>query len=104
MSDMNKEQNGKQNINNSSEGFLSSNNEPNEKNNQFEGSGNLNKNSEDFSDSNNQSKSFENVMRKFKRDCAKSGIMGEIRRREAYVKPSVERKIKSENARRRRWK
>jgi len=43
------------------------------------------------------------ALRRFKRDCAKAGIMGEIRKREHYDKPSVKRKKKSEAARKRRF-
>ena len=43
------------------------------------------------------------ALRRFKRDCAKAGIMGEIRKREHYDKPSVKRKKKSEAARKRKY-
>jgi len=46
---------------------------------------------------------LDNALRRFKRDCAKAGIMGEIRKREHYDKPSVKRKKKSEAARKRRY-
>ena len=43
--------------------------------------------------------SFENALKRFKRQCAKAGVMAEIRKREHYEKPSVKRKKKSEAAR-----
>ena len=43
------------------------------------------------------------ALRRFKRDCAKAGIMGEIRKREHYDKPSVKKKKKSEAARKRKY-
>ena len=38
--------------------------------------------------------SFESGMRKFKRAVEKSGILNELRAREAYEKPTTERKRK----------
>ncbi len=46
--------------------------------------------------------SLDNALRRFKRQCAKSGILSEIRKREHYEKPSVRRKKKAEAARRNR--
>ena len=46
---------------------------------------------------------LDSALRRFKRDCAKAGIMGEIRKREHYDKPSVKRKKKSEAARKRAY-
>ena len=46
---------------------------------------------------------LDSALRRFKRDCAKAGIIGEIRKREAYDKPSVKRKKKSEAARKRKY-
>jgi small subunit ribosomal protein S21 len=43
------------------------------------------------------------ALRNFKRKCQRAGIMGEIRKREHYDKPSVRRKKKSELARKRRF-
>ena len=48
--------------------------------------------------------SLENALRRFKRQVTKSGIMGEMRKREHYEKPSVKRKKKSEAARKRKFK
>ncbi|MCL2577708.1 MAG: 30S ribosomal protein S21 [Defluviitaleaceae bacterium] len=46
---------------------------------------------------------LDNALRRFKRNCQKAGIMGEIRKREHYDKPSVKRKKKSEAARKRKF-
>ncbi|NMB09800.1 MAG: 30S ribosomal protein S21 [Tissierellia bacterium] len=48
--------------------------------------------------------SFENAMKRFKRQCARSGVMSEYRKREHYEKPSIKRKKKSEAARRKKNK
>jgi len=47
--------------------------------------------------------SLDSALRRFKRTCAKAGIMGEVRKREHYDKPSVRRKKKSEAARKRKF-
>ncbi len=39
--------------------------------------------------------SFESVLRRFKKQCQKSGILSEMRKREHYEKPSVRRKRKA---------
>jgi ribosomal protein S21 len=38
------------------------------------------------------------------RQCAKAGVLAEVRKREHYEKPSVRRKKKSEAARKRKFK
>ncbi len=38
---------------------------------------------------------FEVAIRRFKRACEKAGVMSEVRRREAYEKPTTERKRKA---------
>ena len=48
--------------------------------------------------------SLESALRRFKRSCAKSGVMAEVRKREHYEKPSVRRKKKSEAARKRKYR
>lgn len=48
--------------------------------------------------------SLESALKRFKRECAKSGVLAEVRKREHYEKPSVKRKKKSEAARRRKRK
>ena len=44
---------------------------------------------------------LESALKRFKRKCQKDGIIGDIRKKEAYLKPSVARKKKSEEARKR---
>ncbi|MBE3583250.1 MAG: 30S ribosomal protein S21 [Limnochordaceae bacterium] len=46
--------------------------------------------------------SFDQAMRRFKRETQRAGILAEVRRREYYEKPSVRRKKKSAAARRKR--
>ena len=46
---------------------------------------------------------LENALKKFKRQCARAGVMQEVRKREHYEKPSVRRKKKSEAARKRKY-
>jgi small subunit ribosomal protein S21 len=45
--------------------------------------------------------SFEAAIKKFKKQCEKAGILSEVRKREAYEKPSVKRKKKAAAARKR---
>jgi small subunit ribosomal protein S21 len=45
--------------------------------------------------------SFEAALKRFKKQCEKAGILSEIRKREAYEKPSVKRKKKDAAARKR---
>ncbi len=51
-----------------------------------------------------ENESLDSALRRFKRTCARDGIMGEVRKREHYDKPSVKRKKKSEAARKRKFK
>lgn len=51
-----------------------------------------------------ENESLDSAMKRFKRKCQKDGIIGELRKREAYEKPSVKRKKKSEMARKRNRK
>ena len=44
---------------------------------------------------------FEQALRRFKKSCEKFGILSELKKREFYEKPSVSKKKKSLNARRR---
>ncbi|HCC69095.1 MAG TPA: 30S ribosomal protein S21 [Nitrospiraceae bacterium] len=46
-----------------------------------------------------ENESFENALRKFKKQCEREGILSEIRKREHYEKPSVKRKKKALAAR-----
>ena len=48
--------------------------------------------------------SLDSALRRFKRSCAKAGVLSEVRKREHYEKPSVKRKKKSEAARKRKFK
>jgi small subunit ribosomal protein S21 len=48
--------------------------------------------------------SFEAALKKFKKQCEKAGTLNEIRKREAYDKPSVKRKKKEIAARKRATK
>ena len=45
--------------------------------------------------------SFENAMKRFKKQCEKAGILSELKRREYYDKPSVRKKKKAAAARKR---
>ena len=48
--------------------------------------------------------SLDSALRRFKRSCQKAGVLSEVRKREHYEKPSVKRKLKSEAARKRKYK
>jgi small subunit ribosomal protein S21 len=50
-----------------------------------------------------KNESLDNALKKFKRACAKDGVIAEVRKREHYEKPSVKRKKKSEAARKRKY-
>ena len=47
--------------------------------------------------------SIDSALKRFKRSCAKDGVIAEVRKREHYEKPSVKRKKKSEAARKRKY-
>lgn len=49
-----------------------------------------------------ENESLDSALKRFKRQCARSGVLGEVRKREHYEKPSVRRKKKSEEARRKK--
>lgn len=49
-----------------------------------------------------ENESLDNALKRFKRQCARSGVMGEARKREHYEKPSVRKKLKSEAARKKK--
>ncbi len=49
-----------------------------------------------------KNESLEKALRRFKRQCQRSGVLAEVRKREHYEKPSVKRKKKSEAARKRK--
>lgn len=46
--------------------------------------------------------SLDSALRRFKRQCQRSGVLSEARKREAYEKPSVKRKKKAEAARKKK--
>lgn len=46
-----------------------------------------------------EGESFENALKKFKRQCEREGILSEIKKREHYDKPSVRKKKKTIAAR-----
>ena len=48
-----------------------------------------------------ENESLDSALKRWKRKCQKDGIIGDIRKKEAYVKPSVAKKLKSEAARKR---
>ena len=51
-----------------------------------------------------ENESLESALKRFKRKCAKAGVLAEVRKREHYEKPSVRKKQKSEAARKRKKK
>ncbi len=50
-----------------------------------------------------KTESLDAALKRFKRSCAKDGVIAEVRKREHYEKPSVKRKKKSEAARKRKF-
>ena len=42
-----------------------------------------------------ENESLDSALKRFKRQCAKAGVLAEVRKREHYEKPSVKRKKKS---------
>ena len=46
---------------------------------------------------------LESALKRFKRKCARAGVLAEVRKREHYEKPSVRRKKKAEAARKRKY-
>ncbi len=44
---------------------------------------------------------LESALRRFKRKCSRDGIIGDLRKKEFYEKPSVKKRKKSEAARKR---
>jgi small subunit ribosomal protein S21 len=41
-----------------------------------------------------ENESFENALKRFKKQCEKTGILSEVRKREHFEKPSLKRKRK----------
>ena len=48
-----------------------------------------------------ENESVDSAIKRFKRKCQKDGIIGDLRKKEAYEKPSVRKKKKSVAARKR---
>lgn len=48
--------------------------------------------------------SLDSALKRFKRSCAKAGVLSELRKKEYYQSPSVKRRKKSEAARKKRKK
>ena len=51
-----------------------------------------------------ENESLESALKRFKRSCAKAGVIAEVKKREHYVSPSLKRKQKSEAARKRKFR
>ena len=51
-----------------------------------------------------EGESLESALRRFKRQTSRDGVIQEVRKREHYEKPSVKKKLKSEAARKRKYK
>ena len=51
-----------------------------------------------------KNESLDTALKRFKRSCARDGVLAEVRKREHNEKPSVKRKKKSEAARKRKFK
>jgi small subunit ribosomal protein S21 len=50
-----------------------------------------------------KNENLDQALKRFKRSCARDGVIAEVRKREHYEKPSVKRKKKSEAARKRKY-
>ncbi len=48
-----------------------------------------------------ENENIDSALRRFKRKCSRDGIIGDLRKKEHYEKPSVRKKKKSEAARKR---
>ncbi|MEG1499643.1 MAG: 30S ribosomal protein S21 [Clostridia bacterium] len=48
-----------------------------------------------------ENENLESALKRFKRKCQKDGIIGDLRKKEAYDKPSVAKKKKIEAAKKR---
>ena len=49
-----------------------------------------------------ENESIDSALRRFKRKCSRDGIIGDLRRKEHYEKPSVRKKKKSEAQKKRK--
>ena len=47
--------------------------------------------------------SLESALKRFRRECSKSGVMSEYRKRAHYEKPSEKKKRKAQEARRKKY-
>lgn len=50
-----------------------------------------------------EGETFEQALRRFKKQCEKAGILSELRKREHYEKPSVKKKKKRAAAKKKRY-
>ena len=50
-----------------------------------------------------ENESLESALKRFKRQCARAGVLAEVRKREHYEKPSVKRMKKAAAARKRKY-
>ena len=48
-----------------------------------------------------ENENLESALRRFKRKCSRDGIIGDLRKKEFYEKPSVKKRNKAEAARKR---
>ena len=51
-----------------------------------------------------ENESLDNALKRFKRQCARAGVLSKYRKREHYEKPSIKKKKKSEAAKRKKKK
>ncbi|MDR0384257.1 MAG: 30S ribosomal protein S21 [Christensenellaceae bacterium] len=51
-----------------------------------------------------ENEGFEGALKRFKRKIAKDGVLQDMKRKEEYVKPSVRKKLKRQEARKRKRK
>ena len=51
-----------------------------------------------------ENEALDDALRRFKRQVSRNGTLMEARKREYYVKPGVKRKLKSEAARKRKYR
>lgn len=51
-----------------------------------------------------EGESFENALKKFKKQCEREGILSEIKKREHFEKPSVKKKKKAIAARKKAFR
>ncbi|NLM84842.1 MAG: 30S ribosomal protein S21 [Clostridiales bacterium] len=51
-----------------------------------------------------ENESLDSALKRFKRSCAKAGVLSDFRKKEYYLSPSVKRRKKSEAARKKKKK